>query len=205
MTGIIRGVWTALSSKPILGLLGIIVLQAVAIWAISGQRGQLQRWQDDVTQATRDAADHPKLATRAVPQQVRNLGIGLAKARTAMAQAKADALAAKLATDAANETRRKDSDDAIAPVLRKALGGADAYARAHGDTGRLQCAPRTAQVDRGDDSRADLPGSAAPADVVDRSGAGPALVFISRAALDTCTTLKVRLDNAHDWAVGGRQ
>jgi len=187
--------------KPILGLIGIIVLEAVAIWAIRGQRDRLQHWQDDVAQATRDAADHPKLATSAVPQQIRNLGAAIDRTRLEMAQAKATALAAKQAADIHNETRREDADDALVSTLEAALRGADAYARA----GRMQCATRTAQVDRSDDRRGDLPGSAAPAQVADRSSAEPALVLIPRSALDICTTLKVRLDNAHDWALGGER
>lgn len=198
MIRLLPSLWSGAGMKPILGLIGIIALQAVAIWTITGQRDRLQRWQDDAAQATRDAAEHPKLATSAVPQQIRNLGAGIAKTRSAMWQARAEATAAKLAADTANENRRKDADDALVPTLEAALRSADAYAR----TGRLQCAPRAAQVDRGDDRRGDLPRPSNSPEVADRSGAGPSLVPIPRAALDTCTTLKVRLDNAHDWAVG---
>lgn len=200
MIRVLRSLWSSAGMKPILGLIGIIVLQSVAIWAISGQRDRLQRWQNDVAQATRDAADHPKLATSAVPQQIRNLGAAVDMTRSAMWQAKAEATAAKLAADTANEARRKDADHALAPELERALRMADAYAGA----GRMQCAARTGQVDRSDDGRGDLPGTADPATVVDGPGAEPALVFVPRSAIDTCTTLKVRLDNAHDWAIGGQ-
>lgn len=205
MIRVLRSLWSGAGMKPILGLIGIIVLQALAIWVISGQRDRLQRWQDDVAQATRDAAGHPKLATSAVPQQIRNLGGAIAKTRSAMWQAKAEATAAKLAADTANEARRKDADDALSPELERALRYADAYARAQPVTGGMQCAARTGQVDRSDDRRGDLPGTADPAPVANGPGAEPALVFVPRTALDTCTTLKVRLDNAHDWAVGRGQ
>lgn len=179
----------------------IVLILSVAMWSRTTERNELRRWQEDVAQATRDAADHPKLATRAVPQQIRNLGAAIDKTRSAMWQAKAEATAAKLAADTANEAHRKDADDALNPTLEAALRSTDAYARA----GSLQCPARTAQVDQRDDRRGDLPGTADAAPIVDRSGAGPALVSIPRAALDTCTTLKVRLDNAHDWAVGGER
>ncbi|MCX7284385.1 MAG: hypothetical protein NTX28_10130 [Novosphingobium sp.] len=205
MIRVLRGLWRGAGMKPILGLIGIIVLQAVAIWAITGQRTRLQRWQDDVAQATRDAADHPKLATSAVPQQIRNLGTAITKTRSAMWQAKAEATAAKLAADTANEARRKDADYALSPELERGLRHADAYARAQPVTGRMQCVARTGEVDRGDDRRGDLPGTADPTSVADGPGAEPALVFVPRSAIDTCTTLKVRLDNAHDWAVGRGQ
>lgn len=177
-----------------------IAAQALAIWIITGQRNDLRDWQAEVAQATRDAADHPKLATSAVPQQIRNLGAAIDRTRSAMWQAKAEATAAKLAADTANEARRKDANHALAPELERALRLADAYAR----VGRMQCAARTSQVDRSDDGRGDLPGTADPATVTDGPGAEPALVFVPRSAIDTCTTLKVRLDNAHVWAVGVR-
>lgn len=180
-----------------------IAAQALAIWIITGQRNDLRDWQADVVQATRFAADHPKLATRAVPQQIRNLGTGMDRIRTAMAQAKANALAAKIKAETADEARRKDADDGLAPTLETALVNTDAYAR--GSTERMQCRPEGTPAYRSGDARADLPGTTAPAPVVDRSGAGPAMVLIPRAALDTCTTLKVRLDNAHFWALGGER
>ncbi|MBB3858896.1 Sec-independent protein translocase protein TatA [Novosphingobium hassiacum] len=178
-----------------------IAAQALAIWIITGQRNDLRDWQADVVQATRFAADHPKLATRAVPQQIRNLGTGMDRIRTAMAQAKANALAAKIKAEAADESRRKDADNEMAPTLGKALASTDAYARDQ----RLQCRIERTPAYRSGDARADLPGTTAPAPVIDRSGAGPAMVLIPRAALDACTTLKVRLDNAHGWAVGGER
>lgn len=198
MIGFLRRLVAPAGVKPVLGLIGIVLIQTAAIWAISGQRDRLQRWQDEAVQATREAALHPKLSTSAVPQQIRNLGVAIEHTRLAMAQAKASALAKKMADDAANEARRKDANDALVPELSRALRNADAYAR----SGGLQCASRAAQVDRGNDGGSDLSSPAASAEVTDRSGAGPALVSIPRAALDTCTTLKVRLDNAHDWAVG---
>lgn len=182
-------------------LLVVLLISVAALWSRTAERNQLKRWQDQVVQATRDAADHPKLATGAVPLQILNLGVTIERIRIEMAQAKATALAAKQAADTYNETRREDADDALVPTIEAALRGTDAYARA----GRMQCSARTAPLDRSDDRRGDLPGTAAPAQVSDRSGAGPALVLIPRSALDTCTTLKVRLDNAHDWAVGGER
>lgn len=207
MMRILRSLWSGAGVKPVLGLGLLLVVCLIWIWALLGVRDRLQRWQDDVAQATRDAADHPKLATSAVPQQIRNLGAAIDKTRSAMWQAKAEATAAKLAADTANENRRKDANDALAPTLDAALARADAYARAQSgrQSDRMQCVARTGEVDRSDDGRGDLPGTADPAPVIDRSGAEPALVSIPRAALDTCTTLKVRLDNGHDWAVGGQR
>lgn len=202
MIRVLRGLWSGAGMKPMVGLIGVIVLQAVAIWLISGQRDQLQHWQDDVAKATRDAADHPKLATSAVPQQIRNLGTAITKTRSAMWQAKAEAIAAKLAADNANENRRKDADHEMAPTLEKALVFTDAYARAQPAAGSLQCQARTTPADRSDNRGGDLPGITAPSEIADRSGAGPALVLVPRSALDTCTTLKVRLDNAREWAAG---
>lgn len=201
MIALLRGLWSGLSLHPWKGMLAIIALQAVAVWIITGQRDDLREWQADVVQATRFAADHPKLATRAVPQQIRNLGTGMDRIRTAMAQAKANALAEKIKAETADENRRKDADDGFAPTLERALAFTDAYGRDQ----RLQCRIEGTPAHRGDDVRADLPGTAAPAPVIDRSGTGPAMVLIPRAALDTCTTLKVRLDNSHDWAVGGER
>lgn len=201
MIALFRGLWSGLSLHPWKGMLAIIALQAVALWFISGQRDDLREWQADVVQATRDAADHPKLATRAVPQQIRNLGLGMDRIRTAMAQAKADALAEKIKAEAADENRRKDADDGLAPTLERALASTDAYGRGQ----RLQCRIEGTPAHRSDDVRADLPGTAAPATVPDGPGAEPAMVLVARSALNTCTTLKVRLDNAHHWAVGGEQ
>lgn len=200
MIGLLRSLWSGAGMKPILGLIGVIVLQAVAVWAITGQRDRLQRWQDDVAQATRDAANHPKLATSAVPQQIRSLGAAIANTRSAMWQAKAEATAAKLAADTANDLRRKDADNGLAPTLATALGRADAYVR--DQPIRLQCAARTAPVNRSHNRGGDLSGPGSAAAIPDGPGAEPALVFVPRSAIDTCTTLKVRLDNAHDWAVG---
>lgn len=178
-----------------------IAAQALAIWIITGQRNDLRQWQAEVVQATRFAADHPKLATRAVPQQIRNLGTGMDRIRTAMARSKADALLSKIKAEIADENRRKDADDEMAPTLGKALASTDAYVRDQ----RLQCRIEGTPANRGDDARADLPGTAAPAAIPDGPGAGPAMVLVARSALNTCTTLKVRLDNAHHWAVGGGQ
>lgn len=202
MMRVLRSLWSGAGMKPVLGLIVLLVVCAIWIWALLGVRDRLQRWQDDVAQATRDAADHPKLATSAVPQQIRNLGSAIDKTRSAMWQAKAEATAAKLAADTANETKRKDADDALVPTLERALRSADAYARAQSGAGVLQCPARAARVYRGDDGRGDLPRAADPAEIADGPGAGPALVLIPRSAIDTCTTLKVRLDNGHNWATG---
>jgi hypothetical protein len=188
---------TLRAALPIALVLTIGVLAAV-IHVRTGQRDALQVWQDDVKQATRDAANRPKLATSGVAQQIRYLGNALEKVRTGMAQARAEALAAKAAKEAADESRRKEFDHALATALDKALSGSDAYARDHGvwsDAGRPAAAAGS------NDSGADLPGRAGPAEVADRSGSGPALVSIPRTAFDTCTPLKVRLDNGHAWAL----
>ena len=196
MMRLLRSLWGARTEIP--PILPFLLLGYV-IYALIVRVGDLQRWQDSVARATRDAAHHPKLATDAVPRQIRILGATIDRTHVAMAQAKAEVSAAKLAADTANETRRKDANDALDPTLAAALRSADGYARTRG----VQCAPRATEVDRDNHRGSDLSGSSDPAEVADGPGAGPSLVLIPRSAFDTCTTLKVRLDNGHDWAVGG--
>lgn len=198
---LLKAAWDLLRARPWIALLAVIALQAVTLHFRTADRDVLRAWQTDVTKATRDAAGRPKLAEKWVAQQVRYLGQGVDKMRLGMAQARADALAAKIAKEAADETNRKEFDHALGTALSAALRDSDSYARAHGvwgDTGS------PAGADHGNDGRADLPGGANAAGLADRSGAGPALVSIHRAAFDTCTTLKVRLDNAHAWALEPR-
>jgi hypothetical protein len=195
MMRFLRFLWGARSEVP--AILPFLIMGYV-IYALFVRVGELERWQDSVARATRDAAHHPKLATDSVPRQIRILGTTIDQTRLAMAKVKAEATAAKLAADTANETRRKGADDALLPTLTTALRSADTYAR----TGGLRCAPGATPVDRGHDGRSDMPSSSPSAEVSDRSGTEPSMVLVPRSALDTCTTLKVRLDNAHDWALG---
>ena len=196
---LVKAIGAFLLERPWIALLGVIVGQAIAVHVVTGQRDALRVWQDEVTQATRDAAKRPKLAVKGVAQQVRYLGAGIDRVRDAMNAARADALAAKQSAKAADDARRKEFDNALHTSLAEALRHGDDYARANGVWGD---AGRAAGADLGNDDRADLPGAASAAGLVDRPGSGPALVSITREAFDTCTAIKVRLDNGHAWAVG---
>jgi hypothetical protein len=180
---------------------GVIALLIIgALWArgshYKGQRDNLQAWQGEVTQATRDAAHRPKLAVKNVAQQVRYLGKGIDDFRLAMATAKATALANKLAADRRNEDRRKESDHALDQALPEYRRRTDDYARAHSVRGKSG----PASVDRSDNGGRDLPSPAFGAEELDGAGRETGLVAIPRADLDICTANTLRLENAVEWA-----
>lgn len=203
---ILSGAWGLIKSP--IGKLVLIGIVVAGLWARGShyqhQRDALQGWQNDVTQATRDAAHRPKLAVRNVAVQVRYLGSGLDAVRAAMVVAKAEATESKLLIDHANEQRKRDADydlqqDAIADNRRT-----DAYRRAHGV--RRAGAPQVGSpTDRDNSGQGDLPRPAFAAQEPDGPGGAAAmddgLVAITSAALDLCTTNTRRLSNGHEWAI----
>lgn len=125
---------------------------------------------------------------------------------TAQAQAADLAKSLRIANEARHAARADNTDKTHAPNLEKSLADAGRYAAANrcAPVGlRTQSAPaesaasagRTAAEDQGA-SGADRPGNLPGMD------AGPLLIGVTEATLNTCTTNTQRLIDARAWALG---
>lgn len=108
-----------LPTAKLIGLgLGILALIAAFFWfrGVLNERAELRDWQEQVTVATRLAADNPKLAKKDVAQQVGLLGKAIADLKAGIANQNA-AINAH-----AEETKRQQEASAIAQkrVLQRA-------------------------------------------------------------------------------------
>lgn len=76
-----------LSTVKLIGLgLGVIALLAAVLWfrSVLNERAELRLWQEDVTTATRAAANRPKLAEANVAQQITLIGEAHKNCKTAL-------------------------------------------------------------------------------------------------------------------------
>lgn len=126
------------STAKLIGFgLGALALIAAILWfkGVLNERAELRDWQDQVTVATRQAANNPKLAKKDVAQQIGFLGKAIADLKTGIANQNAaiNRLAAQT----------EEAQDMAAKASARAAGRAD---KAAATSGRLIASSRSVQA-----------------------------------------------------------
>jgi hypothetical protein len=159
------------------------------------ERAVLAKWQDDVTEAARNAAHRPRLGKAHVAQQVTNLGASLDAVVAAQEAARQRAIEAKAAQERDQERKRKGADDALSNDIaaqRRRSAAALAARGLHGIAG----GPPEAGSGAGG---SDLPDPAFGTEEPDSTDRGSEPVLVSLRYIDACDAVTARLRNAQDW------